>query len=63
MNMLDPFDPMSPFFQDEFIFNEEDDHDDEYCYASCPDCGEQMKYRYEAEKVRCRNCGETFRVN
>lgn len=62
-NFDDPFDPMSPFFLDEFIFNEEKNRDDDYCYSSCPDCGEQLKYRYDAEKVRCPNCGGRFRIN
>lgn len=69
MNMLDPFDPMSPFFQDEFIFNEENDshrrrrEGDDCCQQPCPDCGEILKFRSGAETVRCRNCGSRFRVN
>ena len=69
MSMFDPFDPMSPFFQDEFIFYDENDQQrqsqngDEFNRQPCPDCGEMLKYRPEAETVRCRNCGSRFRIN
>ena len=72
MNMFG-FGPMSSFFQDEFIFydeNEErrqrcrDDGDDDlYTYVTCPKCGDSVKYRYGAEKARCRDCGKKFRVD
>lgn len=66
----DPFDPMSPFFQDEFIFNDENDQtgrrqqpsgDD--CSQPCPDCGNTLRYPAGAETVRCGNCGSRFRIN
>ena len=65
--MSDPFDPMSPFFQDEFIFNEEDgpheqagDGDD--CRQACPDCGYALRFPSGAETVRCTHCGGRFRI-
>jgi len=48
-----------PLFLDEFIFYEED----ESYRGTCPNCGNRMKIRSDAEKVRCRNCNSKFRVN
>ena len=66
------FGPMSSFFHegfdentpdllflDEFIFYEEDDS----YRGTCPNCGNRMKIRSDAEKVRCRNCDSKFRLN
>ena len=63
MDMLDPFDPMNPFFQDEFIFNEEDEDENGYRRLPCPDCEETLRFHRDAETVRCRNCGSRFNVN
>jgi len=48
-----------PLFLDEFIFYEEDDS----YRGTCPNCGNRMKIRSDAERVRCRNCDSKFRVN
>ena len=65
------FGPTDAFFFDEFIFNEENreeerrqrDYENGICRESCPDCGETLRFRIDAEKVRCKNCGGKFRVN
>jgi len=65
------FGSMSPFFHDEYLFNDDERHrkqrsengDDGYCRQPCPDCGNMLKFRYDAEKVRCRNCGSKFNVS
>ena len=48
-----------PLFFDEFIFNEEDDS----YRATCPNCGGTLKIRGDTQKVRCRDCGNKFRIN
>lgn len=70
MNMFDPFDPMSPFFQDEFIFNENDEpkqkgqsrrSDGDSCYFRiCPDCNRILTVYRSDEVIRC-DCGSRFR--
>ena len=65
------FGSMSPFFHDEYLFNDDEkprrkrrnDSEDDYCRAICPVCGRKMKFRAEAVKVRCRDCGNKFNVN
>jgi len=65
------FGSMSPFFHDEYLFNDDErqrkkrrnEEDDGYYRTTCPDCGSPMRFREEAEKVRCRNCGGKFKVN
>jgi DNA-directed RNA polymerase subunit RPC12/RpoP len=65
------FGSMSPFFHDEYLFNDDErprkkrrnDQDDGYVRESCPDCSAPLKFRPDAEKVRCRNCGGKFKVN
>lgn len=69
MNMFDPLDPMNPFFQDKFIFYDENDQQrqsrngDDFSRQPCPDCGEMLEFHPDAETVRCRHCGGRFRVN
>ena len=63
------FGSMSPFFHDEYLFNDDErqrrrrNEDDGYCWMPCPDCGSPLKFRYEAERVRCRQCGSKFNVS
>ena len=62
------FGSMSPFFHDEYLFNDDkrprrQRNEDEYCRMACLDCGEPLKFRYTAEKVRYRHCGSKFKVS
>lgn len=67
MNMYDPFDPMSPFFQDEFIFNEDDElrrrqEKKILCRQDCPHCGHSLIFPEGAMTVRCNHCGDKFAI-
>jgi ribosomal protein S27E len=62
------FGSMSPYFTDEYLFNDDirprrQRHEDEYVRVPCPDCGMPLRFRYDAEKVRCRHCGSKFNVS
>lgn len=65
MNMFDPFDPMSPFFHDEFIFNEDEPRrrreDNVLCRQACPHCGNYIIFRENDEIIQCNQCGSRFR--
>ena len=65
------FGSMSPFFHDEYLFNDDErpkrqrhseNKDDGYCRQPCPDCGSPLKFRVDAEKICCRHCGNRFKV-
>ena len=65
------FGSMSPYFHDEYLFNDDgrprqkcrNDEYDGYCRQPRPECGAPLKFRDDAEKVRCRNYGSKFNVN
>jgi len=48
-----------PLFLDELIFYTDGDS----YRGTYPNCGNRMKIRSDAEKVRCWNCISKFRVN
>ena len=62
-------DPTEPFSRAEFSVHSDDELDDldagrdDTNRATCPDCGATLKFRCDATKVRCRNCGGKFRVH
>ena len=62
-------DPTEPFSRAEFSVHDDRELADidagrgDYDRATCPDCGAALKYRYDAVKARCRNCGGKFLVN
>jgi len=63
------FGSMSPFFHDEYLFGDDkrpprrQRQDDDYCRQPCPVCGEPLKFRDDAKKIRCRHCESRFSVS
>lgn len=77
MSFDDPFDPESPFFQDEFIFYDEKERasksqrqpqhkepnlDPNRLDKPCPDCGNTMYFAVGDKHVRCDHCETSFRL-
>ena len=63
------YNPVEPFSRDEFAVHNDrelrniDAGREDYCHESCPRCGNTLRFRDSAVKVRCRNCGSKFHVN
>ena len=62
------YNPVEPFSQDEFVVHNDrelrnlDAGRDDRNEADCPHCGNVVRFRIDAESVRCRNCGKRFHV-
>lgn len=69
MSQFDPFNPMGQFFQDEFIFNEENDgssgasQNPGAFMENCAECGQSLIFGRDSTVVTCPVCGTEYAPN
>lgn len=69
MSQLDPFNPMGQFFQDEFIFREENDsrqrqpQQPSAFVERCAECGQPLIFGRDSSVVTCPVCRTDYAPN